>query len=165
MAFELDPTLNPALMPLAWMIGSWRGNGHGTWPGTGEFTYGQQLDITTNGQDYLHYHSQLYTVDEENQPQEPLFTESGYWRPASDGTLEVVMCNPQGWSEVWAGKIEGAKIELITDAVMRTQDAAVEYTGGQRLYGNVEGGLLWTFDRATTTEKLQPYLWARLERA
>ena len=42
--------------------------------------------------------------------------------------------------------------------------SAVEYTGGHRLYGNVESDLLWTFDRATTDVALQPYLWARLQR-
>ena len=47
---------------------------------------------------------------------------------------------------------------------MRTTTADVEYTGGQRLYGQVEGDLLWTFDRATTNHQLQPYLWARLQR-
>ncbi|SKF95793.1 Domain of uncharacterised function (DUF1794) [Mycobacteroides abscessus subsp. abscessus] len=47
---------------------------------------------------------------------------------------------------------------------MRTSTASVEYTGGQRLYGSVEGDLLWTFDRATTEQPLQSHLWARLKR-
>ena len=90
--------------------------------------------------------------------------ETGVWRPKADGTIEVVLSSPEGWSEVWAGKVEGAKIELVTDAVMRTSTASVEYTGGQRLYGSVEGDLLWTFDRATTEVPLQSHLWARLKR-
>lgn len=170
MAFEIPQNLSNNLMGLAWMIGTWRGNGHGVQPGpdgaAGEqFEYGQQIDIVENGGDFLHYHSQIYTTDAKGAPSEPLWSESGYWRPALDGTVEVVMSNPEGWAEVWAGKVEGAKIELVTDAVMRTQGAAVAYTGGQRLYGQVEGDLLWTFDRATTDQPLQPYLWARLQRA
>ena len=43
MAFEVDPDLNQALMPLAWMIGRWQGNGHGSWPGMGDFEFGQQI--------------------------------------------------------------------------------------------------------------------------
>ena len=73
--------------------------------------------------------------------------ETGFWRPQPDGGLEVVMCHPAGIAEVWYGTIAGAKIELATDAVVRTATAE-DYTAGQRLYGNVEGDLLWTFDKA-----------------
>ena len=66
---------------------------------------------------------------------------------------------------MWAGSVTGAKIELTTDVVMRTTTAEVPYTGGHRLYGNVEGDLLWAFDRATTDVELQPYMWARLARS
>ena len=70
-----------------------------------------------------------------------------------------------GWAEVWAGTVQGAKIELTTDVVARTTTSELNYTGGRRLYGNVEGDLLWTLDRATTEVDLQPYMWARLTRA
>lgn len=164
MAFEIPSDLDPALMGVAWMIGTWRGNGHGTWPDRGRFEYGQQIDFTNTGGAFLTYVSQLYTVDEQGQPEQPLMIETGFWRPQLDGTVEVVLSNPEGWAEVWAGKLEGAKIELVTDAVMRTQSSSIAYTGGQRLYGQVDGDLLWTQDRATTTEPLQSHLWARLQR-
>ena len=163
--FEINPDLPRELMGLAWMIGRWEGNGHGQTPEEGEFEYGQTVEFTHNGGDFLYYLSQLYTVDADGTPVEPLMQETGYWRPQANGEVELVLANPSGWAEVWAGRIEGAKIELVTDAVMRTQTAAVEYTGGQRLYGNVEGDLLWTMDRATTGTQLQPWLWARLKRA
>lgn len=165
MPFQIPEDLNPALFPLAWMIGRWRGTGHGTWPGRGEFSYGQQIDLETNGGPYLHYVCQSYEVDDAGQPVKPISMETGFWRPQEDRkTLEVVLCAPEGWSEVWAGTIDGAKIEMVTDAVARTTTAEVPYTGGSRLYGQVDGDLLWTFDRATTDHQLQPYLWARLQR-
>ena len=49
--------------------------------------------------------------------------ETGFWRPQADSSLEVVMCHPAGYAEVWYGKITGAKIELATDAVVRTSSA------------------------------------------
>lgn len=165
MTFEIPADLNPKLMGLAWLIGRWEGNGHGSWPGEGEFEYGQQIDFATNGGPYLHYVSQLFEQDEEGRPTRCLAMETGFWRPTEDNKLDVVLCDPQGWSEVWAGTVSGAKIQLVSDAVMRTTTAAVPYTGGQRLYGNVEGDLLWTFDRAADGVPLQPYLWARLRRA
>lgn len=165
MAFEIDSDLNSALMPLAWLIGSWQGNGHGSWPGVGDFEFGQQIDFATNRGDYLHYLSQTWTLDPEGQPDEPLTMESGFWRPAGSGELDVVLTNPEGWAEIWAGRVQGAKIELTTDVVARTTSSELAYTGGHRLYGNVEGDLLWTFDRATADVELQPYMWARLARA
>lgn len=165
MAFEIDTDLNPALLPLAWLIGRWQGNGHGNWPGLGDFEFGQQIDFATNGGPYLHYLSQIWTLGDDGQPAAPLTMETGFWRPAGDGELELVLANPQGWAEVWVGTSQGAKIELTTDLVARTTTAELAYTGGHRLYGNVEGDLMWAFDRATTDVALQPYLWAQLQRA
>lgn len=164
MAFEIDPDLNPKLMPLAWMIGRWQGNGRMNWPGQEEIEFGQQIDFSTNGSDCLHYICQTYTLDDAGAPQTPISTETGFWYPKDDGTLDIALTCSDGYADIWMGKISGAKIELVTDVVMRTQGARVEYTGGQRLYGNVEGDLLWTFDRATTDQPLHNYMWARLAR-
>ncbi len=165
MAFEISADLNPALMPIGWLIGRWVGNGHGNWPGVGDFEFGQQVEFATNGGPYLHYLSQTWTLDADGQPATPLAMETGFWRPTGDGALEVVLTSPEGWAEIWVGTIQGAKIELTTDMVARTRTAEEQYTGGQRLYGNVESDLMWAFDRASTEVELQPYMWARLSRA
>lgn len=164
MPFEIPEGLAPALMPLAWMIGRWEGTGKGTYPGTDDFEFGQQIDFAHNGDGYLHYLSQTFEVDAEGLAVKPLSMETGFWRPQPDGGIEVVMCHPDGYAEVWYGTIKGARIELSTDAVVRTASAS-EYTAGQRLYGNVEGDLLWTFDKAALGHPLQSNLWARLRRS
>ena len=164
MAFEIPDNLSPALVPLAWMLGRWEGTGKGNYPGTEDFEFGQQIDFAEDGGDYLHYLSQTFETDASGRAVRPLTMETGFWRPQSDGGLEVVMCHPDGIAEVWYGTISGAKIELATDAVVRTSSAPA-YTAGQRLYGNVEGDLLWTFDKAADEQPLQSYLWARLRRA
>lgn len=164
MAFTIPEDLNPQLMGLAWMVGRWEGNGHGSWPGEGDFEFGQQVDFTPYG-DSLHYVSQCFTLDEQGRPDAPLLMETGFWRPQPDASLEVVLSHPEGWVEVWAGRMTGARIELVTDVVARTTTAEMAYTGGQRLYGNVEEDLMWTFDRASSDQQLQPYLWARLARS
>jgi hypothetical protein len=163
MPFEIPSGLNPAVNRLAWLVGRWEGTGKGVYPDTEEFDFGQQVDFAHNGGDFLHYLSQTFEVDAEGKAVRPLSMETGFWRPQADDSLEVVMCHPAGYAEVWYGKITGAKIELTTDAVVRTVTAD-EYTAGQRLYGLVEGDLLWTFDKAAGGHPLQNHLWARLRR-
>lgn len=164
MVFQIPDNLNPALMGLAWLIGRWQGNGHGQWPGVGEFSFGQQIDFATNEGPYLHYLSQIYTTDAEGNPQKPLTMETGFWRPTEGGGLECVLTSPEGWAEIWVGESSGAKIELRTDLVARTDSAELAYTAGHRLYGSVEGDLMWTFDRATADIELRSYMWGRLQR-
>ncbi|NLT29513.1 MAG: FABP family protein [Propionibacterium sp.] len=161
--FEIPSDLSPELVALAWMRGRWVGEGHGEWPGIGTFEFGQQVEFTDNGGDYLHYLSQTWELDEKRQPKAARSMETGFWRPQRDGTVEVVMCHPEGYSEIWFGNITGARIDLTTDAVARTR-TALAYTGGTRLYGQVEGDLMYAFDRQTEEHELQPYMWARLKK-
>ena len=77
--------------------------------------------------------------------------------------LEVVLVHPTGFAEIYYGKVDGAKIEMATDAVARTATAK-EYTSGHRLYGLVEGDLLWTYDMAAMGQEIQSHIWARLQR-
>ena len=51
-----------------------------------------------------------------------------------------------------------------TDVVARTETAK-DYTAGHRLYGLVDGELLWAFDMAAVGQPLQPHLSATLRRA
>ncbi len=64
---------------------------------------------------------------------------------------------------MYHGTAGGAKVEVSTDAVVRTHTAK-EYTGGHRLYGLVEGDLLWAYDMAAMGQALQSHLWGRLVR-
>ncbi len=68
-----------------------------------------------------------------------------------------------GIVEIWAGEAADGKIEIVTDAVGRTETAK-EYNAGTRLYGNVESDLLYAFDMAAMGQPLQPNTWARLQR-
>jgi hypothetical protein len=52
---------------------------------------------------------------------------------------------------------------MATDAVVRTSTAK-EVRGAQRLYGIVDGALLYAIDLAAMGQPLQPHLSARLER-
>jgi len=162
--FEIPTDLNPALVGLAWLIGRWEGTGYRQWPGEEKISYGIQVDFADNGSDYLHYLSQSFTMDEDGNPVKALAMETGFWRPHADASLDVVMCGAEGYAEIWYGKLTPGRVDLLTDAVVRAPDAASTYSAGRRLYGLVEGQLMFSFDRATAEHELQPYVWATLRK-
>jgi len=162
MHFDVDNTLNPQLLGLGWLLGSWEGEGNGSWPGLGDFHFGQRIDFASNGGRYLHYISQTYYLGDDGTPLKPFTMETGFWFPHDDATLDVVIADADGWAENYTGHVHGTKIELTTDIVARIKTADEPYTGGSRLYGNVEGQLMWTWDCATTDVPLQPFMWATL---
>jgi hypothetical protein len=162
--FEIPEDLHPDCVPLALLLGRWEGRGHGAYPTIEPFEFGHEIVFSHNGKAFLYYTSRTWLLDAEGTAVRPLAMETGFWRPQPDGGVEVVLAHPTGIAEIWYGRVDGAKIELTTDLVARTVTAK-EYVAGQRLYGLVEGALLWTFDMAAGGETLQPHLWGRLERA
>ena len=74
-----------------------------------------------------------------------------------------MLAHPTGYAEIWIGSADGAKIELQTDVVARTETAK-DYTAGHRLYGLVDGDLLWAYDMAAVGQPLQPHLSGTLKR-
>ena len=163
MPFELPENLHPDCAKVAWLLGTWQGNGHGDYPTIDAFSFGQEAIFTHDGRPFFHYMSRAWIVDEHGEKVREGAIETGFLRPKADGGLEWLMTHPTGFTEVWYGTAEGAKIEVTTDAVVRTRTAK-EYVAGHRMYGLVEGDLLWAFDMGAMGEKLQPHLWGRLVR-
>ncbi|MDQ1615609.1 MAG: hypothetical protein QOJ60_1548 [Actinomycetota bacterium] len=164
MAVELRADLPAELVPVAWLLGTWRGVGVGGYPTIEEFRFSQEVTFSEVGKPYLHYLSRSWLLDGEGNEVRPLAQETGYWRPQPDGAVEVLLAHPTGFVEIWLGTVEPAKIELQTDVVART-DSAKAYVAGHRLYGLVDGKLLWAYDMAAVDQPLQPHLSATLQRA
>ena len=60
--------------------------------------------------------------------------------------------------------VRGPRIDLATDAVIRPSSAKV-YTAATRMYGLVDGHLLWAWDIAALGGELASHASARLARA
>ena len=164
MAFELPDNLHPDCGPLAWMLGTWRGNGHGDYPTIEPFEFGQELIFTHDGRPFFHYMSRAWVTDASGEKLRDGAVETGFVRCRPEGKVEVLLSHNTGFVELWHGEAAAGKLELTTDAVVRS-DSAKEYVAGKRLYGNVEGDLLYAFDMAAMGQALQPHTWARLVRA
>ena len=95
----------------------------------------------------------------------PAAQETGFIRPQEDGTIEMVLTHNTGFVEIWHGEIHAdqPRFEIVTDAVARTATAK-DYAGGKRLYGYVNGDLLYAFDMAAMGQELQPHTHAQLVR-
>lgn len=161
---EVPEGLNPALTALGWLVGRWEGTGNGTDHEGNDFEFEQRIDFSHNGGPYLYYASQTFRLVDEGAEPQPLGMETGFWWPKDDASLEVVLASSDGWTEVLVGKIQVTRIDLLTDAVVRTASAHVTHSAGQRLYGKVEGDLMYALDRATSQHELRPHMWARLRR-
>jgi len=78
--------------------------------------------------------------------------------------IEVSIVHSDGVSELYLGQIKGPRIDIATDAVVRPAGAKA-YAAASRLYGLVDGHLLWAWDIAALGEELGAHASARLARA
>ncbi len=77
--------------------------------------------------------------------------------------LEVSIVQPGGVSEIYLGEVDGPRIDLATDAVVRTATAK-EYAAATRIYGLVDDHLLWAWDMAALGQDLRTHSSGRLGR-
>jgi hypothetical protein len=167
---ELSTDTPSELVPLSWMIGTWAGVGVIGYPTMDtDLRFGQEVEFRHDGRPFLTYTSRTWQLDDAGERGRPLATESGYWRPAGpapDGTgsdLEVLLVHPTGIAEIYLGSVVGPRVELQTDLVARTTTAQ-EYNAAKRMYGLVEGDLLWVLEMAALGHPLTPHASARLKR-
>ena len=168
MPLELSTDTPAALVPLAWLIGDWAGAGVVGYPSLErDQQFGQEVSFSHDGRPFLAYTSRTWLLDEAGEKVRPLASETGYWRPGTpDGgrvPVEVLLSHPTGIVETYYGHVEGARAELATDVVARTTTAK-EYNAGHRLYGLVEGDLMWVMEMAAVGHPMTAHVSARLKR-
>jgi hypothetical protein len=176
------PAEHPAIAPLSFLLGRWKGVGKGDYPTIKSFDYFQEVSFSHIGKPYLIYTSRTWRLATEENGDlrrdengelvrlEPLAVETGFWRPQPEGKVEVLLTHPTGITEIYYGQLTAlTTIEMVTDAVVRTQTAK-PYTAGKRLYGLVpsqtregEKDLAYAFDMAAMGLPLTPHLWAVLQ--
>jgi hypothetical protein len=164
MAFTIPENLHPDLMPLAWLVGTWRGKGRGEYPNIEGFQFAQEVSFNHDGRAFLNYFSRSWIIDKNDEIVRPAASEVGFWRIKEKNVLEVLLAHNTGIAEGWVGLVQGAKIQLAMDQGYSSPTAKI-VTAGSRLYGLVEGELFTSYDMAAQGQTLQAHLWSSLERS
>ncbi|MEO6796248.1 MAG: FABP family protein [Candidatus Dormibacter sp.] len=128
--------LNPALAPVAFLLGTWRGEGEGQFPSIKSFRYREEIRFTHNGKPFLIYGQRTESID----TGQPMHGEAGYLRLVGDGRVEFVIAQPIGFAEISLGRVDGQRIDVECSSVMRTPTAKPVTSIGRSLW--LDGGTL-----------------------
>ncbi|HEY2957232.1 MAG TPA: FABP family protein [Actinomycetota bacterium] len=153
------PPLHPDVLPLAGLLGSWRGEGVGEYPTITPFRYREEVSFRTTGKPFLAYEQRTWALDDGR----ALHSEAGYWRAKPDGSVEVVLAHPTGIVEVTEGSLDGGHLELSSTTVAGTR-TALEVTALHRVFQLSGDVLTYALSMAAVDQPLQRHLTAELHR-
>jgi hypothetical protein len=157
------PEVDEALLSVLPLLGEWHGEGQAAGVG-GDHRFGQWIRFSHDGRGFLAYESRTWRLTADGGIVGPDARESGFWRPRGQDDVELLVTDPDGLVELYVGTARTTTSwELATDVLARTPDAPA-VTRAVRLYGIVDGALMYAIDRAGADEPLRPTMSARLER-
>lgn len=104
--------LHPDVAGLAGLLGTWQGRGHGDYPTIEAFDYLEQVTFAHVGKPFLAYSQRTRHA----MTDQPLHAEAGYVRPGGEhGTVELVIAQPTGITEVHTGTVEDDDGRVVVD--------------------------------------------------
>ena len=106
------PALAPEAEGLAFLLGTWTGDGTGVYPTISPFTYTETSVFGHVGRPFLTYVQRSIRHD----LGVPAHGESGYLRPAPGGRVELMLGHTFGLVELAEGTVEGTRLELASSS-------------------------------------------------
>jgi hypothetical protein len=134
---------HPDLDAVAFLLGTWRGEGIGEYPGVEPFRFTEELRFEHVGDAFLLVTESAWTPDGA-----PLHFERGTLRPLGDGRVDLTLAHPIGVAEVSEGTVDGMSIALCSTAVVRTSTGS-PVTEIERRYDIADGRLTYDVEMAT----------------
>jgi THAP4-like, heme-binding beta-barrel domain len=107
------PTVHPDVAGLAFLLGSWTGDGQGMYPTIQAFSYREEVSFSHNGKPFLAYSQRTWGSSDGR----PLHSETGYWRAGPSGWVELVIAHPTGVAEIEEGTFTGTTVEVSTRSI------------------------------------------------
>ena len=98
-------------LPLAPLLGTWRGTGRGSYPTIDDFAYTEELTFGHVGKPFL----SMVQRSRDLSTGEPLHAEAGYIRALGDGAVELTVAQPSGITEVDVGTLTTTAGGLVVD--------------------------------------------------
>ncbi|WP_406691117.1 FABP family protein [Saccharopolyspora sp. ID03-671] len=158
------PPLHETCAPLRELVGVWHGEGEVDYPTIdGPFRFGQQLTISHDGRPFLRHQARAWLLDSEGRVLRPAAWETGFWRPGTEGRLELLLTHATGLLEVFYGSAEAGTWRLETETVLGTATAK-QVRAAQRRYSLDRDVLDCAESRAMVGEPMTPHVAARLRR-
>lgn len=118
-----EAPLHPLCAPVAFLLGEWRGEGHGGYAAMTPFSYREEMRVWHTGKAYLAFEQRTWQTDSERAGRE-IHGELGYLRCREDGALELIVAMAPGHGEVSTGRVEGTRISLASAGVLDTASAS-----------------------------------------
>jgi hypothetical protein len=158
----MAPPLHPAVEPLGFLLGTWRGEGSGGYPTVEPFVYGERIVFDHVGDEFLMYEMESWSLADDRAP---LHLERGFLRPGAEpDTVELTLAHPLGLTEISEGRVDGTSLELSATAVARTPTGSA-VVGLLRRY-RVDGDVMtYEIDMAMEATSLTRHLDGQLRRA
>lgn len=108
-----------AIAPVAFLLGTWRGEGSGEYPTIRPFRYREEIRFWHTGKAFLAYTQRTEAADDGR----PLHAEMGYLRITGANEVEFVIAQPIGVAEIEVGSVGDRRIDLHSHTVARTPTA------------------------------------------
>ena len=97
MPVEIPANLTPELVPFAWLLGTWEGNGFMGYRNAEQRAFRQRVTFEQHGLPYVVYTARTTLLNDEGEPQREATYEQGFWelaRPREDGDIGPGMLPP-----------------------------------------------------------------------
>jgi len=111
--------LHKGLERVSYLLGTWRGEGKGRYPTIDDFAYGEEVKFWHDGRPLLFYAQRTWNLETDG----PMHSETGFWRPQRDGSIEIVLAHTFGCVEIQEGTVEGNRIGTKSKGVVSTSSA------------------------------------------